>query len=199
MKDREKVVGQNGVAELLNQLLSCGRDVRLHLIGHSYGCQVLLSAICTPASFPQQVDSLLLLQAAVSAWCFASKVGKTSRQGLYSQAIARVRRPILATYSNRDSALHEYYHLALTRQGDAGEYRAAAAEHVPYYAALGGYGPRGCSAEVCGIQDIRLPTTRLHANSSQRIIALTSHARISGHGDISNLATWWTLYQQVML
>ncbi len=72
MKDRAGTVGAHGVADLLTDLLAASATARVHAIGHSFGCRVLLSAICYPSSLPRKVDSALLLQPALSHLCFAA-------------------------------------------------------------------------------------------------------------------------------
>ena len=97
MKDRAGVVGANGVAPLVRDVLAA-KDVRLHLIGHSFGGRVMLSAIAGGGPLPQgrKVDSLLLLQPAVNHLCFAEKVTNTNRPGGYREVLNRVRKPILS-------------------------------------------------------------------------------------------------------
>ncbi|MDQ2998264.1 MAG: hypothetical protein M3R61_14600, partial [Chloroflexota bacterium] len=92
MKDRAGTVGARGVAKLLTGLLSASASARVHAIGHSFGCRVLLSAICSPPSRSddRKVDSLLLLQPAVSHLCFAADVAGSGKPGGYRPALDRV-------------------------------------------------------------------------------------------------------------
>ena len=64
MKDRAGVVGFHGVGPLVVRILGARADVRVHLVGHSYGCKASLSAVST--GLPRRVRSLLLLQPALS-------------------------------------------------------------------------------------------------------------------------------------
>jgi pimeloyl-ACP methyl ester carboxylesterase len=67
MKDRAGRVGASGVRELLEDLLAKNETARLHLLGHSYGAKVLLSALATATLMPgRKAHSMLLLQPAVS-------------------------------------------------------------------------------------------------------------------------------------
>jgi alpha-beta hydrolase superfamily lysophospholipase len=55
------------VRELLEDLLAKNETARLHLLGHSYGAKVLLSALATATLMPgRKAHSMLLLQPAVS-------------------------------------------------------------------------------------------------------------------------------------
>ena len=81
-----------GASLLLVDLLEATR-AKIRLVGHSYGGQVVLSATCVPRSLPRKVDSMLLLQPAVSHLCFAAEVPKRHGAGAYRAALDRVRLP----------------------------------------------------------------------------------------------------------
>ena len=124
MKDRAATVGAQGVADLLLRLQATPSSKlperrRIHVVGHSYGAKVMLAALSSaPATLG--VDSVLLLQPAVSAWCF-------TEGGAYRPALERTRQPLVTTFSKNDSALNRV-------QGKN--------------AALGGEGPLGANAQV---------------------------------------------------
>lgn len=190
MKDRAGTVGTVGVGPLVREL-SNGK-ARLHLVGHSYGCKVVLSAV---AASGVDVNSMLLLQPAVSRLCFARDAGN-GRPGGYRQILERVRAPILATYSKRDSALRRFFHLALRRGSDLGEAQIAAAG-PSRFAALGGYGPGGCGDE-CKTEDMRAVGDWYNLDDEElAVVGVRSHDRIKGHGDISHEGTWWALHNLV--
>ena len=194
MKDRAGTVGAHGVGSLLRDALA-DTDAGFHLIGHSYGCKVVLSAVCHKP-LPRPVTSMLLLQPAVSYLCFAEDVDGNGRPGGYRVAFERVSQPILSTFSKHDFALTKVFPLAVRRKSDLGEQRIAA---VPpsRYAALGGYGPGGCGAkaEIVPMGDIG---QRYEFNNpSVEVVGVNGDAAIDGHGDISNKGTWWALYNQV--
>lgn len=194
MKDRAGVVGSMGVAPLLVDLLTRSQ-ARLHLLGHSFGAKVVLSALCAPANLPRKVHSALLLQPAVSHLCFAASLPGSAGSGGYRKALDRVQRPILSTFSREDVPLTRTFHLALVRESDLGELGIAAAGAPPSrFAALGGFGPRG-AAEV--LIDMALPPHSYQLEESKRLYGLRGDNTISGHGDISNLSTWWALHELV--
>ena len=197
MKDRAGVVGAKGVGPLLAELLAANDAARLHLLGHSYGCRVVLAALCAqPLSRP--VNSALLLQPAVSCLCFAGSVLDTGRPGGFRSALERVEHPILTTFSERDLPLRNFFHLAVRRPGDIGEVGGSRdLEAIPdVHAALGGYGPVGCAGDC---DDIVMPgpSVAYTLPPGAKVVGLNGTAHISGHGDISNEATWWALYTQV--
>jgi hypothetical protein len=190
MKDRAGRVGAAGVRALLEDLLAENETTRLHLLGHSYGAKVLLSALATASLKPgRTAHSMLLLQPAVSHLCFAHKLPDSTAAGGYHGVPERVARPIFATYSAHDFPLHDVFHLALWRSADEGEASIAASDGRPpnIYAALGGYGPRAAGEALI---DITLPPTRLNVKNA-RLYGIDGTATISGHGDISNESTWW--------
>ncbi len=155
----------------------------------------MLSAICAQ-DLPRSITSLLLLQPAVSYLCFAKDALGTGQQGGYYPALQRIEHPILTTFSSRDQALTSFFHKAVTRLSDFAEKRIAG---VPpsRYAALGGYGPGGCG-EQCKIIAMKNVGERYDLESNQaRIYGLDGQKAISNHGDISNIFTWWALYNQV--
>jgi pimeloyl-ACP methyl ester carboxylesterase len=196
MKDRAGTVGAYGVGPLISDLLAASA-ARLHLVGHSFGGKVVLSAIAIKA-LSRQVSSVLLLQPAISHLCFATSLPETNRQGGYRVALQRVAQPILSTFSANDAPLHSYFHLAATRSADLGDVQIAAAGAPPnLYAALGGYGPRGCDAdcETIELKDVGDAYT-LNVKVPE-IYALDGLRSISSHGDISNRFTWWALHNQV--
>lgn len=194
MKDRAGVVGSKGVAPLLVELLTRSQ-ARVHLLGHSFGGKVVLSALCSPTNLPRKVHSALLLQPAVSHLCFADTLPGGAGSGGYRKALDRVQRPILSTFSSEDVPLTKTFHLALVRESDLGEMKIAAAGQPPSrFAALGGFGPRG-AGEV--IIDMQLPPQGYKLDENKRLYGMRGDKSISGHGDISNPATWWALHELV--
>jgi hypothetical protein len=191
MKDRAGVVGTIGVGPLLNGLLDAGQ-ARLHLVGHSYGAKVVLSALCAAKDMPRKVHSVLLLQGAVSHLCFADRVPGLDIPGGYRPALERTELPILATYSSHDISLTKLFQVALRRDGDLGDIRIGGP--ISRFAALGGYGPHEASEQTIVIQS---PPSPYMINPGVRVVGLLADAAISGHGDISNAATWWALHSLV--
>lgn len=197
MKARAGTVGAKGVSPLLGRLLGA-TTARVHLVGHSFGARVMLSAVAA-SPLPRKVRSLLLLQPAVNRWCFAPNVNGTGRAGGYAAVPDRVEHPVVTTYSTHDAALHEFFHLAV-RGGSLGEPDIAAVGDTHLYGALGGYGPEGLAdgplrrskALAAGSMayDLSTPARVLAVDGS---LQLDGHPAIGGHGDISNPVTWWAL------
>ncbi|HEU0201997.1 MAG TPA: hypothetical protein VFR86_16390 [Burkholderiaceae bacterium] len=191
MKDRAGKVGARGVAKLLEGLLARS-TARVHVVGHSYGCKVVMTATCALPEGTRRLHSALLLQPAVSQYAFAPEVpGRPGVAGGFFKGLTRVTAPIVATFSANDVALTKMFHLALRRQQDLGEEPMIAGESPSRYAALGGYGPQASDADIVDIRDPKQP---YDWSGGRRLIGIRATRAISGHGDISNAATWWLAY-----
>lgn len=195
MKDRAGKVGAYGVAPLFRWILG-ESDARLHLIGHSFGCRLLMSAVSIGA-LPRDVRSMLLLEPAVNRWCFAQNVAGTGRVGGYRPVLERVELPVLSTMSSHDLPLRQAFHLAV-RGSSLGEPNIAAIGDTDRYGALGGYGPAGLGTAVV-TRPARAPGTPYDLNVPQRVIAVDGSGEINGepaiggHSDINNPNMWWAL------
>jgi pimeloyl-ACP methyl ester carboxylesterase len=190
MKDRAGVVGASGVGAFLRDALDAFAG-HVHLLGHSYGARVMLSAVSI-APLPRPVASMLLLQPAVNHLCFAEDAGEGAPGG-YRPALARVAQPILVTHSVKDVPLRRIFHVALRRKRDLGE--AQIAGTAPKFGALGGFGPGG-QLSVRRLK-IAAPPAPYDLTGVEVIALDGSDGAIAGHGDVSNRATWWALHQLV--
>ncbi len=196
MKDRAGVVGSGGVADLLVALLGDRDGPRVHLVGHSFGAKVCLSALCHPTALPRQVSSVLLLQPAVSHLCFADRVPGTDRPGGFAAAPSRTLQPILSTFSSHDVPLTRLFHLAARRRDDLAEVRIAAAE-PDRYAALGGVGPRHAArCTTVQVKDVG-DGYELGPQATTEIYGVDASRTVLGHSDISNASTHWALFDLV--
>jgi hypothetical protein len=206
MKDRAGLVGAGGVASLLRDFLSL-KEVKMHLVGHSFGAKVMLSALCSMPVPQRPASSALLLQPALSYLAFASALPGVGSPGGYRTALDsnRVEKPIFSTFSRLDFPLRDLFHLALRRAGDEGELGGDPSAPPSIYAALGGYGPRGANEML--IDPIRKPGDA-YPPVANRIIGLDGSgatdypvasgiARIACHGCVANPYTAWALYQQM--
>lgn len=195
MKDRAGTVGANALRPVLEQMTANGAAVRL--IGHSYGCRVVLAALST-GTFARPIRSALLLQPAVNQYCFASAGGipESSGAGGFQRALEQVEVPLYSTFSPHDFPLHETFHLALRRAKDLGEAEIAAGAPPSIYCALGGYGPQGMAAGLAATVPI-IDRGAFQYPSTTRVVALDgSGDRITGHGDVTNAFACWALVEQ---
>ena len=135
MKDRSGRVGGNGVARMLRDIARDCSNARISLAGHSYGAKVMLSAVCNGPALSRKVDSVLLLQPALS--CYAFTADFDGHVGGYHSALDRVREPIVTTYSRHDVPLRWFFHRAVRRRSDLAE-ALIAGQPPSKFAALGG-------------------------------------------------------------
>lgn len=122
MKNRAGVVGRVGLARLLVGLQGKRADLRVHLMGHSFGARLVAYVTAgLPAGRPTPVRSMVLIQGAFSHFAFADRMPiDASRAGALAGTAARVDGPLLATFSAADRAVGWWYPGAslLARQDD---------------------------------------------------------------------------------
>lgn len=188
MKNRAGVVGEKGAYDVLRQIRAArpadgDNALRLHLIGHSFGCRLVTAATAGPANAPPlPVDTLTLLQAAFSHYGFALAYDGT-HDGYFRCVVTdptRVRGPIIITFTAKDQAVGLAYPIAsrIARQiaaamGDAND---------PY----GGLGRNGAQ-KTPGAQTVTLGQVGSAYTFAMRgIYNLDSNAVIGGHSDLAH-------------
>ena len=122
MKKRAGVVGKEGLGPLLGRIHQAAPQLRIHLIGHSFGARLVsfaLAGLPDPADSP--VKSLYLLQGAFSHFAFADALPMDrSRGGALKGMAARVEGPLVASFTVHDTAVGKLYPLAsLSSRDDA--------------------------------------------------------------------------------
>src|SRR5262249_62020396 len=101
MKNRAGVIGERGLGRLLGTLRGRNGQLRVHLLGHSFGARLVafslrgLPASAVGGSSP--VKSLLLIQAAFSHFAFSP-----TKPGALAGFANRVDGPLVATHSVHD-------------------------------------------------------------------------------------------------
>lgn len=115
MKARAGTVGQALATQVEPALPG---DVRLHLIGHSFGAR-LVTAFCA-ALTDTRPQSMTLLQGAFSHNGFGSGEAKHGIEGAFRKIVddKRVIGPLLVTHTQKDSAVGFFYALASAVSGD---------------------------------------------------------------------------------
>lgn len=147
MKARARQIGENTGFNLLKALQEkSDPSVRFHLMGHSFGCIVVSSILNGPegkGTLVRPVDSLALLQGAVSLWSYCSKISyERKRPGYFNQIIAqkKVAGPIVTTYSVYDYAVGKMYPLAGKIAFSSVDF---APGQLPKYGGIGSFGLGG--------------------------------------------------------
>ena len=144
MKDRARAFGENGAHELLARLQIAAPRARFHLMGHSFGCIVASATVAGPAGepdLPRPVDSLFLVQGALSLWSYASDIPYAAGTAGYFHRIVKhglVRGPIVTTRSSHDTAVGRFYPL-----GAQIRKQLVLGDQLPAYGGIGSFGIQG--------------------------------------------------------
>jgi pimeloyl-ACP methyl ester carboxylesterase len=137
MKERAGFVGRRGLAAVLKQIRAAHPTVRIHLVGHSFGCRLVTASLLgTDDGVAVNVDSMSLLQAAFSHNGFALDYDGTS-DGFFRLVVAPARRvlgPTMITHTKNDRAVGIAYPLASRL---AGQVASALGDADDKYGALG--------------------------------------------------------------
>jgi pimeloyl-ACP methyl ester carboxylesterase len=151
MKDRARRFGESGANKLIlaMQQAAAGKDVNVHLMGHSFGCIVVSAMLAGVPNAPAsgvKVKSIVLVQGALSLWSFCAEIPKKEgTPGYFNRLLkaGQVTGPIVTTQSEFDSAVGTFYPLAagLKRQVsfDLDEIQ------FPKYGGVGSFGVQGLS------------------------------------------------------
>lgn len=144
MKKRGRLFGEGAAHDLVRRAQLAAPALRVHLMGHSFGCIVVTGAVAgSPggAGLVRPVQTLYLVQGALSLWSFASDIPQApGLTGYYRRVLddRLVSGAVVTTRSRHDTALRVFYPrgAALARQ-------LLLDESYPAYGGLGAYGARG--------------------------------------------------------
>jgi hypothetical protein len=209
MKDRARQFGESGGFELLTALqqAAAGRDVRFHLMGHSFGCIVVSATVAGPrgkGTLVRPVDSLALVQGALSLWSYCSAIPvAASKAGYFASLVAdrKVAGCLITTQSEFDTAVGRLYPLAA---GVARQLSMAPGDELPRYGAVGSFGIRGPGIDIVDLE--MLPAASDYSFAPGKIYNLESSRYIStgsglsgAHNDIAHAEVAHGVWQAAML
>ncbi|MGW1610279.1 serine-threonine protein kinase [Streptomyces sp. NPDC002285] len=113
MKRRAGTVGERGLGRVVGQLAARAPQVRVHLVGHSFGARLVSFALRGLPKGVRTVKSVTLLQGAFSHYAFASRLPHDARAGgVLEGQHNRIDGPLVCCHSRHDSALSTMYPLA---------------------------------------------------------------------------------------
>jgi hypothetical protein len=152
MKKRARTIGESGMHQVVADLMKAAASTRFHLMGHSFGTIVVSSILGGKdgkGQLPRQVDSVVLIQGAVSLWAFGDTVKGQNRKGYFNPWVHRpaVRGPVIVSRSIHDRAVGTLYPWASAVSFTDGSFDPED-EDLPLYGAIGKYGIRGLSGAV---------------------------------------------------
>lgn len=160
MKKRARAIGETAGHEFLKRLQRATAEKRkpIHLMGHSFGCVVMSSILGGPnAAGPLErpVDSVALVQGAVSLWSYAEKLPTGQGTGYFHRIAVdrKISGPLITTQSRHDRAVNAPYVAASVSSGAV----AFAVQKYPTFGAIGRFGLRGLPANDLAMKEKNEP------------------------------------------
>ena len=146
MKKRARTVGEGGMHEFLLALqrATSTKNTKIHLMGHSFGTIVISGMLSGPnakSPLERPIDSVALVQGAVSLWCYSPNIPfPHAGPGYFSHVLpdGKVGGPLITTQSRFDKAVGQLYPLASRIAGSA-----SFGTGLPEFGAIGTYGLQG--------------------------------------------------------
>jgi hypothetical protein len=181
MKARGGKVGAGGVYQVLRAVRARREDVKLHLVGHSFGARVVTAAaLGPPGQPPVNPNTLNLLQAAFSHYGFANAYDGT-RDGFFRGVISNnlVLGPIVISHTKNDRAVGIAYPLASLL---AGQDAAALGDENDRY---GGLGRNGAQKTPEAQRGSLLDVDGTYEFEAGKTYNLNADPYILNHSDIS--------------
>jgi hypothetical protein len=196
MKNRAGVVGKNGLGPLIGRLHEAAPNLKVHLLGHSFGARLVSCALSglpdLPAGDASPVKSLFLLQGAFSHFTFADALPfDTSRKGELAGLASRVDGPLLTTHSLKDLAVGTAYPLASIV---AGQDAADASDILFRWGAMGHDGAQSVDAAQ---DNLSAPGTAYAfaagkwLNLDSNMVIINGGPPSGAHSDIIHPQTAW--------
>ncbi|CCK31255.1 hypothetical protein BN159_6876 [Streptomyces davaonensis JCM 4913] len=123
MKRRAGTVGERGLGRVIGQLAARAPEVRVHLLGHSFGGRLVSFALRGLPEGVHTVKSVTLLQGAFSHYAFSARLPHDPRAGGVLQGQHnRIDGPLVCCFSKHDDALGTMYPLASRMAGHDREF-----------------------------------------------------------------------------
>ena len=193
MKERAGIVGRSGVNTVIRELRQKFPNLKIHLIGHSFGGRLVTAAADGPANQPPvKPNSMSLLQAAFSHNGFAEKFDQT-HDGFFRKVVTenKILGPIVISYSKNDTAVGLLYPLAsliagqnASKIGDAND---------PY----GGMGRNGAQKTPEAINGALGAVGSAYQFKTGKLYNLNADACIMDHSDIAKSEVAYALLSAV--
>ena len=135
----------------LHDAVSTERDVKFHLMGHSFGCIVVSAAIAGPATKAAsfRVQSLALVQGAPAIWSYCSEIPyRRAGAGLLPPPDRRGASGRADRHNSGRSTMPPWAMVSIRRRGRRPDGVPAPGELPPKYAAAAPSGIQGPGVEV---------------------------------------------------
>jgi hypothetical protein len=182
MRERAHLIGTTGLNTVLYQLTQLHKNIKLHLVGHSFGALLVTSSVMGVNDQTKlEVDSLTLLQAAFSHFSFTNQY-LNGRDGLFRPVLKLVKGPILISYSDKDSAVRYMYVIASALGGQVG-----LNVYSEFFGGLGSNGAKGLSDGEFSSEFSLLPWVTKYDFKSKKLYNLKASSLIENHSDICRI------------
>ena len=202
MKKRGRTVGEGGMHQLVSALQQVS-NAKIHLMGHSFGCVIVSSILNGPdgkGALARPINSVALVQGALSLWSYADQVFDSSQPGYFRSVLTRgvVSGPIITTKSRHDTAVGVLYPTAvgLVREADF-------ADKLPKYGGIGSFGIQGTTVAVERDMldkdgDYGFASGKIHNLESSKYIAKKEGAS-GAHSDIDGPQVAHAIWQAALV
>ena len=179
MKDRAGRVATVGVNPLIRAIQTAQPEVRVHLVGHSFGGRLVAA---TASAGGIRVTTLSLLQAAFSHHGFSPDWNGKGDAGAFCCVVAQqvVSGPVVVTCTPNDKAVGVAYPLASLLAGQT------AAGLGDKDSAYGGIGRNGAQKTPGTVDTVMQPAGAPYAFVAGRIYNLSADAFVANHSDVTN-------------
>jgi hypothetical protein len=191
MKNRAGVVGQKGLGPAIDRLADEFPNLRVHLIGHSFGARLVSFALAgLRKSTPSAIKSITLLEGAFSRFAFGHGL-PFGGNGALDGTLVRLDGPLTVCFSSHDQALSLFYPLASAAAGDDA---AGAEDPLARFRAMGQLGAFNVAPQVLGKVGTAYPFKTaeiLNLDASDVVIAGNSPS--GAHSDIFHPELAWVV------
>jgi pimeloyl-ACP methyl ester carboxylesterase len=191
MKERAGMIGRTAVSDLVKAIVARSPQIKLHVVGHSFGARLVTSLALGREGTPsQKFATMTLLQAAFSHNGFADKFTTT---GFFRNVVAdkRIAGPILATCTANDKAVGLAYPLASLIAGQTAQGFGGPTD--PF----GGLGRNGAQNTTEAVASELQPVGADIDFKAGAIYNLNADKVISGHSDICKPEVFYALLKAV--
>ena len=192
MKRRADLIGTSGLATCLSELQQTVPQARVHLVVHSFGCKVCLACLACESRAGKTVDSVTLLQAAVSQLSFAPAIQELEGKpaGAYAAVPKCVKGPIAVTHTVNDKALLAYA-VASHMAAQAGELPGR--KHLSNYEMYAALGSNGV-VQVADVPTIKMAKAGTEYKLRAGLNSVNADNIIQSHSDIRSAEVAWLIW-----
>ncbi|NHA69821.1 alpha/beta fold hydrolase [Phycicoccus flavus] len=194
MKARAGTVGVQGLAPVLARCRATPHeDLRVHLVGHSFGGR-LVTAAANALPDDARASTLTLLQAAFSHNGLSGRFGE-GQEGAFRAVLARQRvtGPVVVTHTKNDRAVGVAYPLA---SRIAGQNAASLGDADDPYGGMGRNGAQH-TTEVDGRAAVLEQVGHAYGFAPAKVYNLLADTYVHDHGDVRGVQVAYALLSAV--